>query len=58
MLAMGFRYDMGAVVPIEADGWQVAMWGKEFCVNGQGACCVLNWAQGLYGWGWRGNASD
>ncbi|WIA40821.1 hypothetical protein OEZ86_004498 [Tetradesmus obliquus] len=32
MLKMGARYDMGSLVPKEADGWKVATWGKDFCV--------------------------
>jgi hypothetical protein len=30
---MGARYDMGGLVPKEADGWKVATWGKDFCVS-------------------------
>lgn len=32
VLKLGPRYDMGACLPKECDGWKTATWGKDFCV--------------------------
>jgi hypothetical protein len=37
---MGARYDMGGLLPKEADGWKVATWGKDFCVSGVSGVAV------------------
>ncbi|KAF8062795.1 AMY1.2 [Scenedesmus sp. PABB004] len=31
-LKLGPRYDMGPLLPKEADGWKTATWGKDYCV--------------------------